>query len=418
MNLLVFSNTFYQIVAKVASAGTTVLLTLFITRYFGAVTFGEYSIVMAYVLVYFLLADFGINTIVVKDFSQNKDNAKKNFSKILSFRILSGIVLSIIAIVVAYILPYEDHIRLAIVVAVPIIVTQAILKAPQVIFQAFMEYKYLAISTVVSSIFSLGIIYYLITNYQVSLGMLLATISFLSLILPITSLFFVKGYISFETKWIDIAYWTKFLKDAFPLGLALLVSGLMVQSDRIILSFLSVPISVGFYALAYRIFDFVLVLPTFFMNAYFPDLIRNKVKSEILYKKEIKKIIMLLVVVSVILTVCAVKYSSSVIGFVWGKEMVNASIPFNILMIGSVLFFVTSPLSWVFIVENEQKKLLMIYVFALCFNILFNFLLIPRFDYLGAAVVTVITEFIVFLYLGYQTYILLYKTPKVCQSAT
>ena len=84
---------------------------------------------------------------------------------------------------------------------------------------------------------------------------------------------------------------------------------------------------------------------------------------------------------------------------IWGVEMIQSVVAFNILMSGLIFFFISSPLSWVLLVEGKHRVLPYIYGFGFTFNALLNLIVIPKFDYVGAGVVTVITEAVVVLLL-------------------
>lgn len=79
----------------------------------------------------------------------------------------------------------------------------------------------------------------------------------------------------------------------------------------------------------------------------------------------------------------------------WGNEMSPSWLPFAILMVSSLPFFATAPLNWVAVLENRSKLMLKVYFIGLIVNLVLNFYLIQQYDYIGAAVSTGITEFVV-----------------------
>ena len=79
--------------------------------------------------------------------------------------------------------------------------------------------------------------------------------------------------------------------------------------------------------------------------------------------------------------------------------MINSSIAFNILVMGSFAFFVSAPISWIILIEQKQKTLPIIYGLALSFNVILNLIFIPKYDYIAAGAITVITECLVVLML-------------------
>jgi len=84
----------------------------------------------------------------------------------------------------------------------------------------------------------------------------------------------------------------------------------------------------------------------------------------------------------------------------------------QILAAGIPLFFLSALLWHVLIIYNRQKYLIVVYGAGAIFNFVANFILIPRFGYLAAAAVTVISEAIILLLLFWAAY-LKGKTAKV-----
>ena len=174
----------------------------------------------------------------------------------------------------------------------------------------------------------------------------------------------------------------------------------MIHADRLILSILSTAYSVGIYNLSYKIFDIVLVLPTFFMNAVYPILVKIKAESEEKYRIFTVKAFIYLFTAGIVLTILGISFSAYLIPAIWGFQMNDAVIPFNILMTGLVFFFLTAPLSWVALLEGKKFYLMWIYGIAFFCNAFLNWYYIPLYDYYAAAVLTVLTESFVFCVLA------------------
>jgi O-antigen/teichoic acid export membrane protein len=395
------SNTIYQIINKFVTAGATLLISALITRLLGAETYGEYSIVSTYVITFFLLSDFGVNAIVVQDFAKNVESAKNNFAKVLSLRLTFGLFLLAIAFITLHFMPYSDTVKLAITISLPLILFSSLSSAASLIFQSFLRYDYQAKASVWGS--SITLILTSLSIYFLGDSLVGLVIAYVigSAIAPLLSLYFIREYISKDTKWIDLPYWTHVVKDAFPMGMALSLNVLMIHADRLILSIQSTPYSVGIYSLSYKIFDVVLVLPTFFMNATYPVLVKMKDESEEKYRLFAAKVFVYLFLASITLTLFAYATSWFLIPLIWGPEMAASIAPFNILATGLAFFFLSAPLSWVALIEGKKIFLMWIYGIAFVGNAALNWMLIPVYDYYAAAYLTVVTEAFVFLILAF-----------------
>ncbi len=390
------SNTIFQIINKFVTATSTLLVSALITRLLGAETYGEYSIVTTYIITFFLLSDFGVNAIVVQDFAKNVESAKANFAKVLTLRFAFGMALMLIALVSLYFMPYSDLVKWAIIISLPLIVFSSLSSAASLIFQSFLRYDFQAKASVWGSSLILILTSASIYFFQGSLIGLITANLIGSAIAPLISLYFIREYISTKTSWVDLNYWKHVVIDAFPMGMALSLNVLMIHVDRLLLSVLSTPFSVGIYSLSYKIFDVVLVLPTFFMNATYPILIKLKDESEEKYRLFAAKVFTYLFIAAIILAILAILTSGFLVPLIWGGEMSESIVPFNILAGGLVFFFLSAPLSWIALIEGKKTILMWIYGVAFVFNGIMNWIFIPAYDYYAAAALTVITECLVF----------------------
>ena len=389
------SNTIYQIIGRLSTSISTLIVTAMITRYLGVKSFGEYSIVIAFLTIFYTLSDFGVNSVLIREFADDLSYANTNFKKVLSLRIVFGVLLMILAIVVVFFMPYRNEIKTAIYIGLPLLIFNSISKAASLIFQSFLQYKYQSISMGVGAIFSTILIGFVVLSPIQSLSLIILATVVGSFISPLISIYFLREYLFSDSSFIDFVYWKKILLDSFPFGIALILNTFMIQADRILLSIISSEESVGIYSLAYRIFEIVLILPTFIMNATFPVLVVLRKRDSVKYTKSIYTLLKFMIFVSIGTSLIATYFSKLFIPMIWGSEMTNSFVPFNILMYGAVFFFVSAPLSWIKLVEGKDKFLPYIYGFGFILNLILNIIFIPIYDYAGAAYITILTEGIV-----------------------
>ena len=394
-------NTIYQLGAKAATSIATIVGTALITRHLGAEVFGEYSVVITYVMIFFMLSDFGVNATVVKVFSQNPEEAKTNFTSIVGLRVTLAVAVAVVAALILPLMPYSYEIKIATMVGLSLLLFQSLSKATGIIFQAFLRYNLQLIASVIGGISAVYILWVGISKMDLNLTGLVALVAMGAFVPAIISIYLVKEYLT-KNRWFNLNYWIYVIKDAYPLGLALSMNLLMVQSDRFLLSIMSSPLSVGFYNLSYRIFELLLVIPTFLMNSAYPILSKMKIDNPDRYKNIAKRTVSLLSMGAMLITLLTLSISSPAISFIWGVGMIESAKALDVLSLGLIAFFVTAPLSWFLVIENKQKVLPFIYGFGFLLNLGLNLIVIPRYDFVGAAAVTVITEFVVLALLIYQ----------------
>ena len=394
-------NTLVQFFGKLISSGIGFVITLIIARYFGVEGFGEFTKITAYVALFYLVSDFGLNAVFLKE----EKKEKLSFINLLSLRIAWSAVLVFFALAILIFLPadlaggkgYSLISKVGILITLPTVLTYAVSLSFNALFQKNLRYDR---SVLAASLGSLTTIFLLYIFVRVKLPLTFSLSSYLlGGMVGITSAYFLaKKYLGKQISLADdfliqnLTSWKTLFKKSLPLGLTLIFNLIYFRFDIFILAFARPNIDVGIYGLAYKFFEFPLAIPTFFMNAIYPVILRSKLNPPAggLKSKITKKATVFLLTSSLaIAAACLVL--APLISLV--KADFTASIlPFRILSLSLPLFFLTSFYMWIYVADGRQNKLLLVYGIGMVFNILLNLIFIPKFGYNGAAVITVISE--------------------------
>ena len=104
-------NTVYQLVGKLITMSVTVLLTFLITRNYGAGGYGELSLMQGFPAIFFIVVDFGLNAISVREVSKDERGVFDYFMNVLFFRILFSVVFIIFLSIVIQFFPYSAGLK-------------------------------------------------------------------------------------------------------------------------------------------------------------------------------------------------------------------------------------------------------------------------------------------------------------------
>src|SRR3989344_185693 len=394
-------NTLVQFFGKLISSGIGFVVTLIIARYFGVEGFGEFTKITAYVALFYLVSDFGLNAVFLKE----EKKEKLSFINLLSLRIAWSAVLVFFALAILIFLPadlaggkgYSLISKVGILITLPTVLTYAVSLSFNALFQKNLRYDR---SVLAASLGSLTTIFLLYIFVRVKLPLTFSLSSYLlGGMVGITSAYFpAKKYLGKQISLADdfliqnLTSWKTLFKKSLPLGLTLIFNLIYFRFDIFILAFARPNIDVGIYGLAYKFFEFPLAIPTFFMNAIYPVILRSKLNPPAggLKSKITKKATVFLLTSSLAIG-AACLILAPLISLV--KADFTASIlPFRILSLSLPLFFLTSFYMWIYVADGRQNKLLLVYGIGMVFNILLNLIFIPKFGYNGAAVITVISE--------------------------
>ncbi len=391
---LIAKNTFYQVFARISTSFIGFLITLIIASKFGVLGYGDFTKITSYVALFYLVIDFGLNA-----FFLQYENAK--FKNLFYLRILMSIGIFVLLNSIAFLLPYDANAgsgfsegeRFGIFIFSFGVFSQSIILSASAVFQKNLNYFLYMLGTIFGSIVNLVVVFiFAFLNFSI-LYILLGFV-FSSFISAFFLFIFTKEKITPFT--LDKKFSIDILKNSWPLGLMLIFNLIYFRIDMILLSIFKTTGDVGVYGLSYKFFDFLIALPLFLSNAVYPFLIKAKSDGHLL-NELIGKYFLIFLLASFIVMV-PFWFISPLFTFI--KEGFSASVlPFRILLLSLPFFFTTSFLQWVLISLGRQKYLMYVYLGTTILNIVFNIIFIPQFSYIACAIITLVTEVVVFAFL-------------------
>jgi len=302
--------------------------------------------------------------------------------------------------------PYSPELRKGISLGLFILLTQALYSTVNIFFQVKLKYDFSTIA------YTLG--------YMVILVLVLGS-SFLKLdVMWVNFSYVVGGFVTFLLCLVfvgklgvkpdfsfDKTLWKFLFSASLPIGIMFIFSQISFKEDALMISFLKLPTayglnnteSVAVYSLPYKVFEVFLVVPTFFMNSVYPVLVGHMAEGEERLKKTFNNTIRFLTASGVFVGLLGVGLSPIIINLLGGSEFSQSIGVLKILSVGLVVFYLTSPISWLIVTLGYQNKLPKIYFVSAVFNLVCNLIFIPKYSFYAASWITVFSELIVLLLL-------------------
>lgn len=404
----VASNTIYQVLGRFVSAVIAVLATRMITGYLGIQGYGGYQIVLTYVSFLWIVTDFGFNAVAVRHIAANPDDLQDTFSSLLTIKVILGCILTLLLIGITPFLPYSHFIRIGILIGSLTVLGHGLRGACGALFQLKLRYDLQFLAESVSSIFFLALVYVSTKNDWGLMGIVTA--------FTIQYLFVAFLFTFFASKWVQLRFLfvrnrlANLVCEAFPFGIALLFSLFISKTDTFLLSILSQSgvsqmEAVGHYNLGFKLFEFVLAVPVFFMNVIYPMLVKNLALKEEYFKETFKKSLIVLLNLAIWGSIPLYILAPDLIRlFTRGVDIWPAVHVLRNLTIFVPVFYTTALLMWVLVVLNRQRSLIKVYAVGFLFSFTANYLLIPRYSYLATSIIKGVTEVIILLQLAWYTY--------------
>lgn len=373
------------------------VVSVYIARVLGGEYFGQISFSLALLSYFILFANFGLTTYSIKEVSRN---VKKTVD-IASTLILVQAVLSIIAYGIIIVLifsiwqqfPLEKK-YLILILGLSLFPTVFDLTW---VFIAHEKMKYRALAYFMRYTTYALIIFLLLPRHTTTTTVGIAYLAATVIVALFSTAAYLKFFHSFHFAQSNLLSHLKvFLKAALPIGWATLMSRIYYNFDTLMLSFLQGDLMVGWYSAAYRIILVLISIGGIYGMVYLPALSRRIRSSKHAAKSLIDKSFRVLVSFALPVTAGGILLSPKIIVFVFGEQYLNASDPFRILLIAVLIIFMSVVFSYGLISFGKQKQLAIYSTIAALLNVGLNFLLIPKYGTVGAAITTVISEVTVF----------------------
>ncbi len=401
-------NTLYQLVGKVFTMGVTVLVTVLITRGYGRELYGDFSLMQGIPALFFIITDFGLNAISVREVSKNESKIYHYFVNVLIFRVVLSLIFIILVAGLLQFFPYSQNLKFGIRLGLLLILTFSLHSTTNIIFQTKLRYDLSVLGQSLGYVLILGVSFFLVLskapvawiNFSYVIGGLLSFLINFSLIkkLGISTDFYL-----------DLPLIKSLFKESLPLGIMFVFSQMNFKEDALLISVLRVPKwlnmshseAVGVYALPYKIFEVALVVPTFFMNAVYPVLVRHMQEGEQRLLASFRRVLIFLASSGIVCGLLGAVFASQIISIFGGAEFYRSIAVLQILVGGVFVFYLTQPLSWLIITLGKQIYLPYIYLASVAFNLIFNLVFIPRYSFYAAATITIVSEFLILVLLSY-----------------
>ena len=394
--LKISQQTFWQIIVKIATSGSGLIVLGIVTRTYGETGTGNFTLALTYLAYFYTIADFGFNAHVMDKLQVTNSKYQLEWQKLLGVRILWGGFLTILSIFLAYILfpSFSNDFKLAVLIGSPIILFYALNITSLALFQVKHRYDLDIFPTILGVSICLLLVWLAASNglpvYLAILGYLIAWFihSFGTFILT-------KKFITSLKPLFETSYIKKLFINSWPIAGTLVLNTVYFRVDSFILAFYYPASEVGLYNVAYQIFQSLMVLPVFIMNAFYPIMLETLKLSADKFKNQIKIASVGLFFSSLIVGFLTFSLAPLAINLITGSGFEGSITSLRILAFSFPAFFLSALLMWVMIAKKMYKKMFVIYFIGLIFNLVANVIYIPSGSYIAASWITGISEYLI-----------------------
>ncbi|MCP4404111.1 MAG: flippase [bacterium] len=365
---------------------------IFLAKRLRVDNFGTYGTITAYLTLFSAFADNGLSTITIRDLSQDYRRAEELFVHSALLRILLSILAYAVLLFSGYFWWGDDYSLLFIMICGLFLFPEAIRKLGVSMLSGIERMDIVAALNVVSTVFRyVPFILAIILGKSLETAFFLLVISW-SVVAGLWLLGIKRYCLQHGCSPVHFSMLWRLLSHASPFGVMFILSIIYFKADILMLAKMQGSAAVGFYEGAYKFVEASMFIPTSLVNVLLPVMSKTFVTDKDSYATIYFHATRVLATSILPVVISISFFSEEIITFVYNKEY-NPSAPALSLLIW-VLFiiFLNAPVGNVIATSSQMNAFLPFAFGNTLLNILLNFILIPRYSFLGASFTTVFTE--------------------------
>lgn len=388
---LLIRNSAVLLAGTVLSKGLVFVSYIALTHQLGAAEFGRFTTLFVYISFFGLLADAGIESIVIREVGREPDAMANRLGDALCLR--AAIIL--LAIPLAFALYPTVFDESAPIVLLALASLTLVLSNRGASLRSLLEIPYRAalrmevpalLGVLTEALFVAAL---LATLPRWGVGAAVACQALAPLPFAILLLRLVKRDVPLRPV-PDLWGMTRLLRASSPLLVALVLNLILTRLDVLLLGRMRGAAEVGLYAAPVRLVEVAALLPILLMTSVYPMFAASHGVSPRRLERLFRGSVRFIVAAVVPLAVVEIAFAGPIVSTLFGPEFEASAAVLPILAIGEVLVVVDIVFSSRLVATNLERRNLLMVLAAAVANVAANVALIPPFGAVGAAWATLI----------------------------
>jgi O-antigen/teichoic acid export membrane protein len=391
---VIFRNTVFLTLGTVALKVINFVFNVYVVRRLGDERFGQYSTVLAFVGLFQIFAELGLTQYVMREIAQDRSKADKLFWNLVVLRLMLA-VLGVVGITSgAVVAGYSPQIVLGVFLVTFGFVFSAFDAPLETVLRANEKLGHVAGYNVVAQLvfvvfgtiflFSgFGFISLIVANLlgiPIKTGLELWTIR--------------RHHLSNLGFQVEPRLWPDLIRSGLPFGVISLALAVAYSIDTVMLSMFEPDQVVGWYNVGYRLIFNLMFFIGGFEDAIVPTLSRAYVSEPGAVEKWYYRTVKYIIILALPIAMGGMILAFPIIRFLYKDEFLPAAVGLQILIWDVPLLMFNSFCGNITTVVCEERAAARIYTINAIANVVLNLYAIPRYGLVGAALVTVVTDFV------------------------
>lgn len=389
-------NSIFGIVSQAIGGGIFFLVALLMARHLRPDQFGVFTFIFAFVSVFYLLADFGLTNILVREISRQKDRLGYILGAVIPLITVVALILYLLIVAITQFLQLDKEATMAMYVMAATVLITFHAAVYGSVCRAFEEMGFNALGLTLQRILLLALVMVALDS---DAGLPGFAFCYLGERVFQWVFFYVlvrRRYTNYRWR-VDTDYWRYLLIEGFPVGVGTVLCRISWHVNIFLLTLLSTVSSVGLFGAAYRIIQMIQVIPFTLSVPVFPVLSRRAAESSRQAFTLYLRILKMFMLVGMPIGVWFMFLGTPLVELLFGSDYRPAGPTLQIMGGVIALLFLNSLYVFLFSSLNKQGLFMAGTSIAVGVNIIVGLLLIPILDMQGAAIAAVCAETALFV---------------------
>lgn len=386
----VTKNTTYLTLSYIGQKILSFIYFVVVARMISVEDFGKYTFALSFTTLFAVFIDLGLTQALIREVAKFKEKGTVYLAGTLFLKFLLSIVVYGAVVVVINWLGYPEETKNLVYISGIMMVLDQLTLSFWGIFRGFQNLKLESISVVINQCVIV------LTGFFVLLMMKKFNLPLPYLMIPFLagstfSLFFsswcVRKKISGAFQWlVDWKTIKTLFLIALPFALIAIFSRIYGNLDSVILSKLVGDRAVGLYSAAMKLPFALQFIPAALAAAIFPAFTASFVSDKEKLKNTFERVMKVLIVVVLPISAGTIMLAQPIVSLFYSVKYLEAVTSLEVLMAGLIFVFLNFPLGSLLNGCEKQVTNTVLVACTMVLNIILNFILIPRYSFLGASI--------------------------------
>lgn len=387
-------NVFWLAVANVANRSIRAILIIYAARALGVAGYGIFSYAVGLAAFFSIFSDMGVSAMITKEAARDHSSIKKYLSAAL---FIKTVLIAISAILIIFVAPIFSNIK----EALPLLPLAALLIA----FDGLRDLTFAI--TRAKERMELEAVIGAVTNVSITI------LGLAALLLNPTPSYFLLGYSLGSGVGTIFAWWMlreyikgiaggfdfslikKIFISALPFSLMGLMGTLMLNTDTVILGYLTDAEQIGLYSAGQKIVFLLYMLPTILSSAIFPSMSRLAKENQQRFDDVLGSALTATFLISIPMFAGGVILSDGLMNMVYGNAFAGGIATFCVILFTIILIFPQTFLTNGIFAFDGQKAFIRLTVIGVIGNAILDVIFIKLYGIIGSAIATVLMGLVV-----------------------